>query len=108
MMSHEDILDELRQALVKITSNQPTDQKSIVIDSASRQRIEKALGRNLSSAEDLVRRIEQAMQVRVDNIEIPLTPYLLDRLKSRAIRVDWEKFVPMTVKRLLEEYVGLR
>jgi len=83
-------------------------QKPIVVDDTSRQKIEKIAGRNISSVEELVTLIENAVSVRVDDMEIPMTPQLLSRLNSRCIGMEFEKFLPPLIKRLLEEYAGLR
>jgi len=110
-MEHNDsdILKQV-QELIEKSKSTPADimAKSILVLDEDRRRIEKAIGHNVSTSKELADRIERALSVSVDGMMIPLSPYLLDRLKSRAIRVDWDKFVPMTIKRLLEEFCGLR
>lgn len=83
-------------------------QKPLVIDDASRQQIEKMFNKNINSAVELVRLIEQAVSVRVDDMGVSFSPQLLSRLNSRCIGMDFDKFLPQLIKRLLEEYVGLR
>lgn len=83
-------------------------QKPIVLDDASRQKIEKLVGKNISNSDELVAIIESAVSVRVDGMEVPMTPQLLSRLNSRCIGVPFDKFLPPLIKRMLEEYCGLR
>lgn len=83
-------------------------EKPITIDDTNRQKLEKLFGRNISSPEELVKLIEQAISVRIDDMTIPMTPQLLARLHSRALGVPFEKLLPSLIKRQLEEYVGLR
>ena len=103
----KELLELLRNEIEKPTTDNPSE-KVIIISAEDRRRIESAIGHNVSSSKDLADRIVRALEVRVDGMEIPLSPFLLERLRSRAIRVDWDKFVPMTIKRLLEEFCGLR
>ena len=82
--------------------------KPITLDDNQRQQLEKILNRNLNNADDLIRHVGNSLRVKVEDTEIPLSPYLLDRLKSRAINLDFNTFLRQTIKRLLEEYAGLR
>ncbi len=109
-MQPEEILNQVRSLLENPAPGNTTGyaEKCIVVSPDDRQRIEKALGVNLSTSKELADRVERAMTVAVDGLTVQLSPYLLDRLKSRAIRVEWEPFIQKTVKRLLEEYVGIR
>jgi len=83
-------------------------EKSIVIDGESRRALEKLFGKNLNTAEDLVRNVEHALEFEIDSTPIALTPYLLDRLKTRAIGMSFNRFLPWIIKCQLEEFVGLR
>lgn len=83
-------------------------QKPITIDDEMRRKIEKIIGKNISTPEELLTILEQAISVRIDDMVIPMTPQLLTRLNSRAIGVPFETFLPNLIKRMLEEYVGLR
>ena len=83
-------------------------EKPIVIDDDHRRRLEHVLGRNLSTAEELVRAMEHSMTLDVGGVRIELTPYLLNRLQSRCFGVAFDEFMALTVKRGLEEYCGLR
>lgn len=82
--------------------------KPILLDDLARQHIEKLLGRNLSSADELVSAVQRALQVRIDDVQIPITPYLLDRLHTRCIGMDFDKFISITITRLLQEFAGVR
>jgi len=83
-------------------------EKPIVINDGQRRRLETALGRNVSSADELVRAMEHSMTLDVGGIHIELTPYLVSRLKSRCFGMAFDQFMALTVKRGLEEYCGLR
>lgn len=107
-MSEQDLLREIKDNIARIESRPAPTGKTILVDEESRRRIEKALGANLTTPEELASRIERAMSINVDGVPVPLTPYLLDRLKSRAIRVDFQKFIVQTVTRLLQEFAGIR
>ncbi len=96
----------IQRKLLQFASSNST--KPLVIDDLARQHLEKLLARNLTTADELVSAMQRALSVRIDNVEIPLTPYLLDRLKSRAIGVEFNTFLTQTIKRLLEEFVNLR
>lgn len=83
-------------------------EKPIVITDTERRRIEKLVGKNISTGEELIKVVEHALSVSLDGITVELTPFLLDRLKTRSIGVPFEKFIPMIIKRLLEEHAGIR
>ena len=82
--------------------------KPLVLTDAHRQQLERALGRNLDTPNALVVAVEHALSLRIDNIAVPLSPHLLDRLRQRALSTPFDRFLPMTIKRLLEEFAGLR
>lgn len=82
--------------------------KPIILDDRARQHIEKLLGRNLNSTDETVAAIQRALQVRIDNVHVPITPYLLDRLRTRCIGMDFDKFIVATITRLLQEFAGVR
>ena len=82
--------------------------KPIVLNDEERQQIERTVGRNVSSSTELVAAITKAMSVQAGGVDIGLTPFLLDRLHSRCIGMDFDKFMQLTVKRALEEFAGLR
>jgi len=82
--------------------------KPIVLNDTARQHLEKVLGKNFTTADELVSYVQRMLTLNVGDVPIPLTPFLIDRLQTRAISMPFDKFVQMTVKRLLEEYVGVR
>ena len=83
-------------------------EKPIVLTDTERQRIEQLVGRNISTGEELIRVIEHALQVSLNGLSMTLTPYLLDRLKTRCIGMEFPAFMDRTIKRALEQYAGLR
>lgn len=83
-------------------------QKPITIDDVTRRKIESLVGRNISTADELVAVVESAVSVRLDDMEIPMSLQLLARLRTRCIGIEFNKFLPPLIKRLLEEFTGLR
>lgn len=82
--------------------------KPIILNDAARRHLDKLLARNLSTGDEIVSAVQRALSFTIDGIEIPASPYLLERLRSRCIGMEFGKFLQTTVKRLLEEYAGLR
>lgn len=99
----EQVMSETLTRFADIDSAKP-----IILMDAERQSVERAIGKNISTGAELVRTVLRAVSVSVDGAEIALSQYLLDRLKSRCIGVDFEPFIRKTVVRLLEEYAGAR
>lgn len=100
------VTEIIRRKLLHFGSVDST--KPIVLNDAARQHLERLLARNFTTADEVVSAVQRALQVRVDNIEVPLSPYLLDRLQTRCIGVERETFIKSTIKRLLEEFAGIR
>ena len=82
--------------------------KPLTLNDQQRQQVEQLLGVNISTADNFVSFLQRKFDLAVDNVNITLTPYLLDRLRSRCIGMEWDKFLQMTIKRQIEEYVGVR
>jgi len=82
--------------------------KPITLDDVQRQHLEKLLGKNITTADELVSFVQRALNVQVGDIDLTLTPYLLDRLHTRCIGMEWDKFLRQIIVRALEEYCGLR
>jgi hypothetical protein len=83
-------------------------EKPIVLTDAERQRIEQLVGKNISTGEELIKVVEHALTVSMNGLSMTLTPYLLDRLKSRCIGMEFPAFMDRTIKRALEQFAGLR
>ena len=96
------------EALAKQLPAPPADVKPLHISDDQRRRLEAALGKNFSHAHELVAMVERSMTIQVGETQVPLTPYLLDRLKSRCFGLPFDKFIERTVKQALEEFCGLR
>ena len=99
----EKLIAERVQQFAHIDSAKP-----LVLQDDARRHLEGVLGRNLLTEDILVSSVTRAMQVQAGGVDIPLTPYLLDRLHTRCIGVPFEKFMQDTIKRLLEEFAGVR
>jgi hypothetical protein len=96
----------IRQKLIQLGVVDST--KPIILNDTARQHLEKLYGKNFSTPDEIVATIQRALSMNINGVEISLTPYLLERLRSRAIGMDLDKFIAMTVKRLLEEFAGIR
>jgi hypothetical protein len=79
--------------------------KPVILTDLERQAI---VGKNITTGSDVVRIVTRAVSISVNECEIPLSQYLLDRLKSRCIGMDFDAFLRKTIKNLLEEFAGLR
>jgi hypothetical protein len=81
---------------------------SLTLDPNQRQQLEQLLGKNFQTSAALLDAVRHASTVQLDNLQINLKPRLLDRLKTRAIGVDFDRYLNDLVIRLLEVEVGLR
>lgn len=82
--------------------------KPIILSDVDRQMLEQLLGRNFDDAATLTDSLHHALSISIDGLVITLPPRLLDRLRSRSLGMDFDKFLSMLVKRSLEEFVGMR
>jgi hypothetical protein len=82
--------------------------KPIILSDEERRTVESAVGRNISTSAELVRAVTRALAVTVEGTEVPISQYLMDRLRSRCIGADFEPFLRKTIKELLEGFAGLR
>jgi len=82
--------------------------KPIILDDTQRQILSGLAGRNLSTGKELVSFVTKISVLRLDECEVPVSAYLLDRLKSRCIGVEFNQFLSDLIKRLLEQHVGIR
>ena len=82
--------------------------KPLTLNDQQRQHVEQLLGRNITTPDEFVSILQRKLDLFVDGVSITLTPYLLDRLRSRCIGMEWDKFLQMTIKRQIEEFVGVR
>jgi hypothetical protein len=97
-------LDELVEARMPFRNGE----KVFVFGEEDRQRLERAFGMNFQDAEDMIQQMLRLSSLNVGGIYVQLTPNLIERLKSRAFSMDFDKFVSMIVRRSLEAHVGLR
>lgn len=79
-----------KKTLDKVLSERLTDcsshnaQKGLWFGDPERQRLEVALGHNVSSPEEVIDLVERAMKVKVSGVDIPLGLPLAERLHSRC------------------------
>lgn len=101
-----EVEDYIARKLPQIAISNST--KPIVVSDDERRVLERLLGKNMLTGGDLIKIVERAMNLSVAEASVPLTPYLLDRLKSRCFGMPFDRFMALTVKRLLEEFAGIR
>lgn len=101
-------LEEIQQLLTKSTTKPSTDSKQVVITDQERREIERLIAKNITTGQDLIASLIRLASVNVDGATLSLEPRLLERLQSRCIGMSFDKFLELTIKRLLEEYAGLR
>lgn len=82
--------------------------KPIILSDADRQHLERLVGRNLSTSSEVVALIQRALSCSISGMQIPLSLRLMERLKSRALGMELEKYIILTITRALETEVGLR
>jgi hypothetical protein len=99
----EKVISDRLQAAVDFTSKKP-----LYITDTQRARLDRLFGRNFSSSDDLVRAIEKALTVRIEEVPVHLNPVLLTRLRSRCFGKPFERFLEEQTVKGLEEYCGLR
>ena len=84
-------------------------EKPLYINDHLRRRLERLFGRNFDSPEDLVKLMERYVTARIGDVDIQLSPILLQRLKTRCFsNKPFEQFLTDQVITGLEEYVGMR
>jgi len=104
--NHKTVEETIEAQLYKYQDVEST--KPLTLNDAQRQYVEQLLGRNITTPDEFVSILQRKLDLFVDGVSITLTPYLLDRLRSRCIGMEWDKFLQMTVKRQIEEFVGVR
>lgn len=82
--------------------------KPIILSDSDRQTLEQLLGKNFNDAATLTGALHHALSISIDGLTITLPPRLLDRLRSRSLGMDFDKFLSMLIQRQLEEYCGIR
>lgn len=79
----------------------------IYIFSDDVQRLTKIMGVNFFTSEELVNRVKTLTTISVSGAEITLSPALLNRLKSRALKKPIDDYLREEVVRLLSGAVGI-
>lgn len=69
--------------------------------------LEKAIGRNLTSDHELVEVVKRLAEIRVGEIDVPLTPMLWERLRSRCIGPNFNAYVVSNVTAIIKRFVGV-
>jgi len=82
--------------------------KPIHLTDTDRQRLEKAVGQNLSTPQDVIEAVESALRLTLSGISVPLRVELADRLHSRCFEKDFGAWVAERAIEKLEEYTGIR
>lgn len=83
-------------------------QKPIYFDDTERQELERLIGKNVTSAREVLRILERNSSLSVGTARVTLKPNLLARLKSRCFIKDFEGWLSTLVVQELERFAGLR
>lgn len=84
------------------------DTTPIYFNDAQRNELSQIAGRLLKTADDVIGWSRRLASLKVDNVSIPLSDNLLQRLHSRTFGTDWPVYINHKVNELLEQEVGLR
>lgn len=112
--SYEKIAQSTRRGLDQVFSERLTvcashrAQKPIYLNDAERQRLEKSVGANLSSAEEVINAVEKALSITLGSAKVQMKTELVDRLRSRCFEKDFGQWVAALAIEKLEEYTGIR
>jgi|GEM_PF-6970703 len=87
-----------------------TSAKPIYVTDEQRRDLEQLLKRNLSNAEQLLTEVKRVATLRVDKVDVALSPEVKRRLGSRHIDKSkgFEEWLSRLVVTLLEQYVEMR
>lgn len=99
--------DDLTKFMAKEDENPQAEVGAIILLKSDVQAISKLLGVNLMSADHLIARVRLMTVISIDGLEITLSPALLHRLKTRAVRQTLGDYVKTEVVRLLNGAVGI-
>lgn len=89
-----------------VATAEPENQLGHYVSKEDWHRLSGALGINLRDSTDLVNHVEAMTHIRVEGVDIKLEPGLIHRLRSRAVRQDFNAFLKAQVLTLLHGYVG--
>ena len=82
--------------------------RSLKLTPAERQHLEKIAERGFKTGADVVQFVEYMASIRVHEVSIPLSKELLTRLETRAIRMEFKKYLAELVVKGLEHFAGMR
>jgi hypothetical protein len=105
--AHDDLSveEKLTERLAETISF--TAEKPIYIDDVFRQRIDKMLGRNIGSAEELLTAIQHGTTIECADVQVHIEDNLMRRLKSRLFGRSFAQVVTEAVIYGLKQKVGL-
>jgi hypothetical protein len=99
----EDLMaDRLKQA-VKWGGKKP-----IFLTDEHRKAVERLVGKNLSTAHQLVMAVERLATLKIGEVHVDLPTQLADRIATRAVRRPVQDVIREQVTQGLEQFVGLR
>ena len=106
--SNKTIEETLTQRLAQCKDLDVSKGRALTVTPEERQTLEKALGKSFYNGTDLARHVVTNASLRVNSQVITLDTKLLQLLKDRCGRRDFQEFVKTTVVEELQRYVGLR
>ena len=82
--------------------------KPIYINDDHRQQLDRVLGRNHTTPEELLHSVTRLSAVSVAGVQVDLHPRLLTRLRSRCFGKPFPKFLADLIMEELERFAGMR
>src|SRR5215475_7760525 len=82
--------------------------RPLFFNNEERQELEQILAKNIFSTRDALVLVKNVVGIKIGSQKISLKPDLIQRLKSRCIKMDWDQFLEETVVKQLEQFVGMR
>jgi hypothetical protein len=95
------------QSVIESESEQVPSSIGLILSQDQINNLSKLVGKNILTYEDLYDRIKILTTISVAGREITLSPALLHRLKSRAVRQELGEYLEQEIVRLLCGAVGI-
>lgn len=80
--------ESIMQSVLTNTADMEFNSRYIVVDSLARQKLEEVLAVHVHTALDLVDKVKRLADLRIGNVNLPLSPSELTELKERAKQLN--------------------
>ena len=82
--------------------------KGLYFNDQQRNELERTFGRQLNTAQDVLKWAGRLVTISVEGIKVGLNPRLIERIKSRTFRQPLTEVVKREVRAGLETFCGMR